>query len=101
MPSRKLHNILTKVLLRDSFSWVSEYIDRPFAKYRGRHRQLRHDTAMIIRMLEEHGIRAALAAWLHLTLDDDRRLKDDVERVETLRELKDFKDLSLRDSGGR
>jgi len=90
MPSRKLHNLLTKLLLRDPFPWVSEYIDKPFIKYRHRHRELRHDTTTIIRMLEEYGIRPALVAWLHLTLDDDRRLKDDVETVET-----------LRDSGGR
>jgi len=87
VPSRKSHDFLTKLLLRDSFSWVSGYMDKPYALYRSKHRGLRHDTATIIRILKEHGVRPALAAWLHLVLDEDRELKRDVETVETLREI--------------
>lgn len=87
MPSRKLHDLLTKLLLQDSFSWVSGYMDKPYAVYRSRHRELRHDTATIIRIFKEHGVRPALAAWLHLVLDEDRKLKRDVGTVQTLREI--------------
>lgn len=87
MPSRKLHDLLNSLLLGDSFSWVSGYMDRPYAVYRYKHRHLRHSTATIIRMLKEHGVRPALAAWLHLVLDADRELKRDVEKVQTLKEV--------------
>ena len=87
MPSRILHDLLTELLLGDSFSWVSAYMDKPFAVYRYRHRELRHDTAVLLRILKEHGVRPALAAWLHLVLDEDRELKRDVETVETLRKV--------------
>jgi len=62
-------------------------MDKPYAVYRHRHRELRHDTATLIRILEEHGVRPALAAWLHLVLDEDRELKRDVETAETLRKV--------------
>ncbi len=84
MPSRKLHNLLTRLLLQDDFSSVSEYIDKPYAKYGRSHRKLRHDTAMILRVLEKEGVRPALAAWLHLVLDYDKHLKRDLEAVETI-----------------
>jgi len=87
VPTRKLHDYFTKLLLRSSFSEVSGYMDQPYALYRGRHRELRHDTATILRILKEHGVRPALAAWLHLILDEDRELKRDIETVETLREI--------------
>jgi len=87
MPSRRLHDLLTELLLGDTFSWVSGYMDKPYAEFRGRHRQLRHDTSAVIRILKEHGVRPALAAWLHLVLDEDRELKRDVETVETLRKV--------------
>jgi len=86
MPSRRLHDLFTELLLGETFSWISAYMDEPYAQFRGRHRQLRHDTSALIRILEEHGLRAALAGMLHLILDENRELKRDVERVETLRE---------------
>lgn len=81
MPNRDLHDLLTRLLLHDSLYWVSRFMDQPYALYRGRHRRLRHDTSVIIRMLEKHGVRSALAAWLHLVLDENGRLKRDVETL--------------------
>jgi len=87
MPSRKLHALFTKLLLRDSFSWVSDYMDQPYAQYRHRHRELRHDSTVIIKILTKHGVRPALAAWLHLVLDENQELKHDIATVETLKEI--------------
>jgi len=87
MPSRRLHDKLANLLLGDSFSEISGFMDKPYAVYRGRHRELRHDTAAILRILDERGVRPALAAWLHLVLDENRELKHDVEAAETLRRV--------------
>lgn len=85
MPSRKLHNLLNKLLLQDSFSWVSSFVDEPFLKYRHRHRMLRHDSLAVLQILKRYGIRASIAVWLHLILDEDKELQRKVEAIETLR----------------
>lgn len=85
MPSRKLHNLLNKLLLQDSFSWVSGYVDEPFTKYGRRHRALRHDSLAVLHILKRYGIRASVAVWLHLLLDEDKELQREVEAIETLR----------------
>ena len=87
MPERKLHNRFSELVLGASFSDVSELMDEPFFKFRGKHRNLRHDTAFLLEALRRFGVRPALAAWLHLILDFDRDLAKTLQGFETLREV--------------
>jgi hypothetical protein len=85
VPDRKLHNRFNELVLGASFSSVSEIMDEPYSRFKGKHRNLRHDTPFLIETLDKLGLCPALAAWLHLILDYDRELARTMQALESLR----------------
>ena len=80
-----MHNRFNKLLLGDSFSSVSGTMDEPYSRFRGRHRNLRHDTVFLLEILRKSGLRATLGSWMHMILDFDHDLAETIEDFETLR----------------
>lgn len=85
MPDRKMHNRFNKLLLGNSFSSVSRIMDEPYSRFRGRHRNLRHDTVFLLETLRKSGIHATLGSWMHMILDFDPDLAETMKDFESLR----------------
>lgn len=77
--------MFNKLVLGAAYSEISEFMDQPYAKFKQKHRNLRHDTVFLLEALERFGLRPTLAAWLHLILDYDRDLARTMEAFESLR----------------
>jgi hypothetical protein len=71
MPSRKIHNLVNKLILGKSYDEVNRLVDLPYLWLRGKHRKYFHDMKTIpacITILEKDP-KAGLAAAIHIWLD--------------------------------
>jgi len=71
MPSRRVHNLLNKLILGKSYNDVNRFIDLPYLWLRGKHRIYFHDlktTPALIALLKGDP-KAGLAAIIHILAD--------------------------------
>lgn len=70
MPSRAVHNLVNKLVLRDKYDRVNRMLDLPSLVLKEKHRILLHDPVqawIIGRALD--GEKGGVAALLHVTID--------------------------------
>jgi hypothetical protein len=71
MPSRKIHNLINRLILGKSYDDINRFIDLPYLWLGGRHRKYFHDlktTPALIALIKKD-LRAGLAAVLHILAD--------------------------------
>jgi len=70
MPSHEIHQLIGSILGLQTAE-IDKLMDEPFKILGRRHRILRHDETFIL-LLANFSEEAALCAWLHLMLDEDK-----------------------------
>jgi len=89
IPSRKVHNILNKLILGKSYDDVNRLIDLPYLWLRGKHRKYFHDpktTPFLIAMLKRDP-KAGIATFLHIATDEWAKDKKRKKLLETITKL--------------
>jgi hypothetical protein len=72
MPSHKVHEAVSRLLLGRAYPEVDDAIDEPYVLLGRAHRKLYHDpfSAMIVASIVSHDPNAKNAALLHILLDE-------------------------------
>ena len=78
MPSRRVHNLVNKLVLGNDYDWLNRLIDMPSQWLGPRHRVLFHDEKQdpLVTFLLTRDPGAALAHYLHIKLDKDKELRE-------------------------
>ena len=78
MPSRRVHNLVNKMILGDDYDWLNKLIDSPSKWLGPYHRVLFHDEKRdpLITLLLTGDPGAAAAHLLHILVDKDKRARE-------------------------
>lgn len=89
MPRRELHNLLNLLLLGDTYDWLNKTVDEPWRILGRMHRILFHDEKIdpLITYMVTRDIGAALAHYLHIRLDKDKKLQKTMKKIKMILEL--------------
>ena len=89
VPNRKIHNLINFLLLGDTYDWLNKLIDYPSVFLGPYHRILFHNEKIdpLITLLATGDPKAALAHYIHIKLDKDKKLQQAIKKYETIKKL--------------
>jgi len=77
IPRHKIHRMLDRLLFNEAFEDIHMWMDKPYVVLKGKkHREFRHDTVAVARiLLRTRDIRKAASALFHILIDNVEKNK--------------------------